>query len=142
MAPRVPDDQGSPPGWEISVLLPLIVVRGATGNVSVASAHVAQVNGDSIGIEKIRQFAGLVAQIAPTLGLSADQQTELEVGVDDLQTVAVTSGQDKGRFRKALDRVLQVLRVAGISAAQQVAVAMGDELMRELGTEIVRELPR
>lgn len=115
-------------------------ISGATGNVTVASAHVAQVNGDSIDVEKIRQFAGLLAQIAPTLGLGADQQTELAAGIDELQAAA-GAGQDRGRVRNALSRMLRVLQVAGTSAAQQVAISMGDDLMRELGNEIVRELP-
>jgi hypothetical protein len=116
-------------------------IRGATGNMSVASAHVAQVNADSIDLEKLRQFADLLTQIAPTLGLSADQQMELKAGVSELQAAAADSGQDQGRFRKALSRVLRVLRTAGTSAAQQVAISMGDELIHELGAEIARGLP-
>jgi AbiTii len=116
-------------------------IREATGNVSVASAHVVQVNSDGVDVEKIRQFTDLVTQIAPTLGLSTDQRTEVQVGVDDLQAAATDTRQDKGRIRSALSRVLHVLGAAGTSAAQQVAVQMGDDLVRELGTEIVRELP-
>jgi AbiTii-like protein len=116
-------------------------IRDTTGNVSVASAHVAQVNGDGIDIEKLERFANFVTQIAPTLGLSADQQMELEAGVDELHEAAADPVQSKGRFRTALGRVVQVLGVTAKSTAQQIAVSMGDELIRELGEEIVRELP-
>lgn len=116
-------------------------IRDATGNVSVASAHVAQINGDGIDIEKMERFANFVTQIAPTLGLSADQQTELDAGVDELKAAAALPAQDKGRFRTALGRVLHVLGVTAKTTAQQVAISMSDELIRELGEEIVRELP-
>jgi hypothetical protein len=116
-------------------------IRDATGNVSVASAHVAQFNSDGIDVEKVRQFADFVAQIAPTLGLGNDHQEELLAGAGDLQVAAAAPVRDKGRFRKAVDQVLRSLRAAGSSAAQQLAVSMGDELLHELGTEIARELP-
>jgi len=116
-------------------------ISRATGNVSIASAHVAQFNSDVIDVDKIRQLASLLVQIAPTLGLSADQQTELASTIDELQDAAVDTRQDSGRVRSALSRLLQVLRVAGTSAAQQVAISMGDGLIREIGTEIARELP-
>jgi hypothetical protein len=116
-------------------------IRDATGNVSVASAHVAQINGDGIDVEKMERFANFVIQIAPTLGLSADQQTQLDAGVDELKAAVALPAQDKGRFRTALGRVLRVLGVTAKTTAQQVAISMGDELIRELGEEIVRELP-
>jgi AbiTii len=116
-------------------------IRGARGNVSVASAHVTQVNSDSIDVEKIQRFASFITQIAPTLGLGAVQQTEIEAGVHELQSAAAAPGQDKKRFRKAVDRILLVLRAVGTSTARDIAVSMGDELVRELGEEIIRDLP-
>jgi hypothetical protein len=109
--------------------------------MSVPSAHVAHVNGDGSDVEKIRQFAELLGQVAPTLGLSADQQAELQADADDLQAAASDPVADRGRFRRALDGVLKLLRAAGSTAAQKLAVSMGDDLIRELGTEIIRELP-
>lgn len=116
-------------------------IRDATGNVSVASAHVAQLNSDSVDVEKVQQFVDFIAQIAPTLGLSTDNQEDLLAGAGDLQAAAAAPVQDKGRFRRAVERVLRSLRTAGTSAAQRLAVSMGDDLIRELGTEIARELP-
>ncbi len=54
-------------------------IRDSTGNLSVASAQVAQVNGgDAIDAEKIKEFAALISQIAPTLGLAPGEQAELQ----------------------------------------------------------------
>jgi hypothetical protein len=116
-------------------------IKGSTGNVSVASAHVAQVDGGNLDMEKIREFTELLGQIAPTLGLVADQQSEFQDGTDDLQQAASSPSPEKGRIRRAVGRVLQVLRVAAPSAAQRMAISMGDELIRELGEEVARSLP-
>jgi hypothetical protein len=37
--------------------------------------------------------------------------------------------------------VLKVLGRAGASAAQNVAVTMGDDLVREIGQDIIHQLP-
>jgi len=116
-------------------------IKGSNGTFAVASAHVAQVNGDGINVEKIREFADLIGQIAPALGLGLDQQADLESGAHELQAAASDPAADRGRFRRALDGVLRLLRVAGPTAAQKLAISMGDDLIRELGTEIIRELP-
>ena len=42
-------------------------IQDVKGNLAVASAHVAQANGDGIDVKKIREFANLIGQIAPTL---------------------------------------------------------------------------
>lgn len=116
-------------------------IKGSSGNVSVASAGVAQVSGDGIDVAKIREFTDLLTQIAPTLGLAAAQQDELHFGTEDLQQAASSPSPEKGRIRQAVGRVLQVLRVAAPSAAQKIAISMGDELIRELGEEVARSLP-
>jgi hypothetical protein len=117
-------------------------IKDSKGTFSVASAHVAQVNGDGINVEKIREFADLIGQIAPALGLGSEQRADLESGADELQAAANDPAADRGRFRLALDGVLRLLRAAGPTAAQRLAISMGDDLIRELGTEIIRELPR
>jgi hypothetical protein len=116
-------------------------IREATGNISVASAHVAQLNNDGVDVEKIRQFAELVGQIAPTLGLDGDQYAELDAAAQGLLVAAAAPSPDKGRFRQAVGRVLHTLGAAGTSAAQQIAVSMGDDLIRDVGSEISRSLP-
>jgi hypothetical protein len=37
--------------------------------------------------------------------------------------------------------VLRALGVAGATTAQKIAIQMGDDLVRELGDEIIRDLP-
>lgn len=116
-------------------------IKDASGNVSVASAHLTQVNVDAIDVEKIREFAALLTQIAPTLGLAPDEQGELQANAAELAEAADAPVQENGRFRRALEGALRVLRIAGPTAARKLAVTMGDELIREIGSEIVRELP-
>ena len=116
-------------------------IQDVKGNLAVASAHVAQVNGDGVDVEKIREFANLIGQIAPTLGLGPDEQAKLETGTDELQVAANDTPVDRGRIRRALSRVLSVLGRAGASAAKDVAVTMGDDLMREIGQGIIHQLP-
>lgn len=115
-------------------------ISDSTGNISVASAHVAQMNNDEIDIEKVHRFAGFAVQIAPTLGLNTEQHVELQAAVDELQAAADDPARDKGRFRKVIGRVLKSLGAAGATEAQKIAVQMGDDLIRELGGEIIRDL--
>jgi len=77
--------------------------------VSVASAHVAQFNGDGIDIEEIRRFADFAAQIAPAPGLTTEQQPD----AGELQAATHNPAQDAGPFRKAIGRVLNALGAAG-----------------------------
>jgi hypothetical protein len=116
-------------------------IEGASGNISVASANVNQVNAEGVDVEKIREFAALIAQIAPILGLAEVQQAELESGANELQAALSAPVPEKGRLRRAVDRVMGVLRGAGPTAARMVATGMGDELMRELGSGILGQLP-
>jgi hypothetical protein len=46
----------------------------------------------------------------------------------------------EGGCRRVLDGLLRLLRTAGPSAAQNLAVSMGDDLVRELGGDIVRQI--
>jgi hypothetical protein len=116
-------------------------IEGSTGNISVASAQVSQINVDSIDIQKIREFADLISQIAPALGLNEDQLVELQSGADELREAANAPDQENGRFRHALDRVLKVLRGAVSTAARGIAIGMGEGLVRDLGGEIIKEPP-
>jgi hypothetical protein len=116
-------------------------IQDVKGNLAVASVHLAQTYGDGVDVGKIREFANFIGQISPTLGLGPDQQADLETGADELQAAASDPAADRGSFRRALDRVLRLLRAAGPTAAQKLAISMGDDLIRELGTDLIRELP-
>ena len=119
-----------------------ISVSDVKGNVVAGSAHVTQTTIDAIDVAKIKEFAALVSQITPTLGFGPDEQGELETETDELQAAANDTPLDRGRIRRALSGVLKVLGRAGASAAKDVAVTMGDDLIRDLGSEISRSLPR
>jgi len=116
-------------------------IERSTGNISVASAQATQINADDIDIQKIREFADLISQVAPALGLNEDQLAELQSGTDELREAANAPDQENGRFRRALDRVLKVLRGTVSTAARGIAIGMGEELVRDLGGEIIKELP-
>jgi hypothetical protein len=115
-------------------------IKDSTGNISVASAHVTQLSAGGVDLEKAREFADLIKQIAPTLGISAEQQADLETTADELLEAASDPGAEPKRFRRLLGNALKSLGFAGATAAQKVAVAMGDDLIRQLGDEVVREL--
>jgi hypothetical protein len=116
-------------------------IEGSASNISVASVEVSQINTGSIDAQKIREFADLISQIAPTLGVSEDQLIELQSGADELREAANALNQEKGRFRHALDRVLSMLRGAGSTAARSIAIGVGEQLIRDLGGEVIKELP-
>lgn len=116
-------------------------IRGSAGNISVASAKVAQVNSTAPDIAKIKEFADLVRQVSPTLGFASGQETGLQAAADELTHAADSPVPEVGRIRQLLDGTLRLLRTAGRSAARDLAIRMGDELIREIGGEIVRELP-
>lgn len=118
-----------------------ISVSDVKGNVVAGSAHVTQTTIDAIDVAKIKEFAALVSQITPTLGFGPDEQGELETETDELQAAANDTPLDRGRIRRALSGVLKVLGRAGASAAKDVAVTMGDDLVREIGQDIIHQLP-
>ena len=64
-----------------------------------------------------------------------------ETETAELQAAASDTPVDRGRVRRALSGVLKVLGRAGASAAKDVAVTMGDDLVREIGQDIIRQLP-
>lgn len=118
-----------------------IRISDVKGNVVAGGAHVTQTTVDAVDIDKIREFAALVSQIAPTLGFGPDDMAELDSETGELQAAASDTPVDRGRVRRALSGVLKVLGRAGASAAKNVAVTMGDDLVREIGQDILHQLP-
>lgn len=118
-----------------------ISVSDVKGNVVAGGAHVTQTTVDAVDVDKIREFAALVSQIAPTLGFGPDEQAELETKTGELQAAASDTPVDRRRIRRALSGMLKVLGRAGASAAKDVAITMGDDLVREIGQDIIHQLP-
>ncbi len=118
-----------------------IKVSDVKGNVVAGSAHVTQTTIDAVDVAKIREFAALVDQITPTLGFGSEEQAELGTETKELQAAANDSPTDRGRIRKALGGVLRVLGKAAASEAQKLVITMGDDLVREIGEDIMHQLP-
>jgi hypothetical protein len=118
-----------------------IRVSDVKGKVVAGGAHVTQTTIDAVDVAKIREFAALVSQIAPTLGFGPDEMAELDSKSAELQAAASDTPVDRGRIRCALSGVLKVLGRAGASVAKNVAVTVGDDLVREIGQDIIHQLP-
>jgi hypothetical protein len=63
-------------------------------------------------------------------------------GGGELQADVRAPVTEKGRVRRALGRVIKVLRGAGESGVRGIAIGMGDELIRQVGGQILKELPQ
>jgi hypothetical protein len=118
-----------------------ISVSDVKGNVVAGGAHVTQTTVDAVDVDKIGEFAALVSQITPTLGFGPDEQAELETETGELQAAASDTPVDRGRIRRALSGMLKVLGRAGASAAKDIAITMGDDLVREIGQDLIHQLP-
>lgn len=116
-------------------------IESSTGNFAVASSDVTQIKAEGIDVEKVQEFAKLITEISPILGLTEDEQGKLQSGALELRTAANDPASSKGRVQRALDRVMKVLRGAGETAARGIAIGVGDELMRELGSGIMGQSP-
>jgi len=116
-------------------------IKDSSGNVSVASANVTQINREAVDVARIREFAALIRQISPILGFTSDQETELQAAADDLTNAADSPVKEIGRIRRLLDGALRLLRTVGPSPVGRLAISMGDEIIREIGGEVVRDLP-
>jgi hypothetical protein len=107
------------------------------GNVAAGSADFNQIWNGALNVDQVRQFADLVSQLAPTLGLNPDQLAELQSGATELRAAADTSSPDRGLVQRAIDRVLRLLGLAASTAGRDVAIQMGNEL----GQMIMHQLP-
>jgi hypothetical protein len=114
-------------------------IKDSSGNFAVASENVAQVSAEGIDVEKLSDFVSFVTEIASTLNLGPDQLADLTAGADEVRA-AVADGHDRGRIRRAVDSVLKVLRSAGPTVTRGIAIGMGDDLMRELGSGVMHQL--
>jgi hypothetical protein len=130
-----------PDGGRTTIKDNKISVSDVKGNVVAGSAHVTQTNVDTVDVAKVREFAALVNQIAPTLGFGLEEQAELEAETGELEAAANDAAVERGRIRHALSAVMKVLGRAGSSAAKNLAVTMGDELTHQIGQDIIHQLP-
>jgi hypothetical protein len=108
-------------------------IADARGNLVVGSNNVVQNNTNGIDPRALIDFAGLVGQIAPTLGLPAAEQAELQSAAVALHEAASEPVPEKGRLRRLGDAVMQGLTKAAPTVASQMALAAGQDAIRMLG---------
>jgi hypothetical protein len=108
-------------------------IADARGNLVIGSNNVVQNNTNGIDARALLDFAGLVGQIAPTLGLPAAEQAELQSAAADLHEAASEPMPEKGRLRRLGDAVMQGLTKAAPTVASQMALAAGQDAIHMLG---------
>jgi hypothetical protein len=97
-------------------------IESSASNISVASTQVSQINAENIDGQKIREFADLISQIAPTLGLAKEQLIELQSDADELRGRARDRDRDRRRTgprsgRRDHQRVAALMPVGGCEVA-------------------------
>ncbi|MFI0487482.1 hypothetical protein [Actinomadura sp. 9N215] len=108
---------------------------GDTYNISKSSGFVAGkqrsvVQNNTIGFDpsEMRQFAELVLQMAPTLGIAPEQQEELIHDAEILSEETSGSQPEPGRVRAAYQRVQEALTaVTTTSAGLTVLIQQGQD---------------
>jgi AbiTii len=108
-------------------------IADARGNLVIGSSNVVQNNTNGFDARALLDFAGLVGQIAPTLGLPAAEQAELQSAAAALHEAASESVPEKGRLRRLGDAVMQGLTKAAPTVASQMALAAGQDAIHMLG---------
>ncbi len=108
-------------------------IADARGNLIIGSSNVVQNNTNGFDPSVLLNFAGLVGQIAPTLGLPAAEQAGLESTAAALHEAASEPMPEKGRLRRLCDAVMQGLTKAAPTVASQMALAAGQDAVHMLG---------
>lgn len=108
-------------------------IADARGNLVIGSSNVVQNNANGFDASAVLNFAGLVSQIAPTLGLTAGEQAGLESAAVALHEAASEPVPEKGRLRRLSDAVIQGLTKAAPTVASQMALAAGQDAIHMLG---------
>ncbi|MFF1734989.1 hypothetical protein [Streptomyces sp. NPDC058247] len=77
------------------------------------SQHVIQNNNFGLDASKLAEFAQQVRQFAPSLGVSAEEQSQLILGAEVLEETAATDVPEPTRVRAAFDRLNATLTAIG-----------------------------
>jgi hypothetical protein len=108
-------------------------IADARGNLVIGSNNVVQNNTNGFDASALLDFAGLVGQIASTLGLPAAEQADLESSAAALHEAASEPVPEKGRLRRLCDAVMQGLTKSAPTVASQLALAAGQDAIHALG---------
>jgi AbiTii len=109
------------------------------GNVAAGSSGFSQVYEDSFDVSKVREFADLIAEISGTLHYESQQEqhrADLEAGVTELRAAIEAPAADRGRIKRALDKVMVPLQLATSTAVQRMTVSFGAQLGNDLASGI------
>ena len=107
-----------------------------TGNVAAGSSNVTQNYNAGFDITKVREFAGLINEIAGQLHLEPGPQAELSAAAAELSAAIDDPAAEKGRMRRAVDAVLGPLKLAGATALRNAAINVGNQAGAELDAAI------
>ncbi|MFR9726367.1 hypothetical protein ACL02R_23845 [Streptomyces sp. MS19] len=88
-------------------------ITGSHGFVAGSQQHVVQNNTFGLDASKLAEFAQQVRQFAPSLGVSADEQSQLVLDAEVLEEAAATEAPEPGRVQAAFDRLNATLTAIG-----------------------------
>ncbi|WP_329457149.1 hypothetical protein [Streptomyces sp. NBC_01497] len=88
-------------------------ITDSHGFVAGSQQHVVQNNSFGLDASKLAEFAQQVRQFAPSLGVSAEEQSQLILEAEVLEETAATDVPEPGRVRVAFDRLNSTLTAIG-----------------------------
>ncbi|MEU1014697.1 hypothetical protein [Streptomyces sp. NPDC005898] len=88
-------------------------ITDSHGFVAGSQQHVVQNNTFGLDASKLAGFAQQVRQFAPSLGASAEEQSQLVLDAEVLEEAATTDAPEPGRVRAAFDRLNTTLNAIG-----------------------------
>ena len=103
-----------------------------SGNVAVGSENLTQNVTTGLDTTKLLEFAAAVGQALTVLGLTCDQQSELQGYAIELQAAANASEPDKGKLRALIDAIMTGLMKAATPLATGIATGLGNDAIRSI----------
>ena len=111
-----------------------------SGTVVAAAAHVQVETRAAVAPAVVKEFASLVRQLAPSLGLSSEDQAELESAVTETEAAAAGPDAKKGPVRRAVQRAAAAVKRGGPSLAQKAILGASDDLLVHLAEEGMHQI--
>jgi hypothetical protein len=111
-----------------------------SGTVVSAAAHVKVETRVGVDPAVVKEFADLVRQLAPTLGLSRDDQSELESAVSETEAAANAPGAQKSLMQRGVQRAVAAIKRAGPGLAQKAVLGAADDLLVHLAEDGMHQI--
>lgn len=109
-----------------------ITMTGSSGNITVASDNVVQNVNAGLDTTRLLDFAGLVRQSLPILGLEQSTQEELDAQSEELHREAGAATPDRSRLRSLIEAILSGLRLAAPTVVRATAIGLGEEAVKAI----------